>query len=76
MFIGLGMPIPDLANKPGPGRPGFPVPGGGVDPRSFSFRVAGSDEVVIKANPQNAGGTFSKNGQMILLYNTQVINLI
>ena len=59
MFMGLGMPIPDLANKPGPGRPGFPVPGGGVDPRSFSFRVAGSDEVVIKANPQNAGGTFS-----------------
>jgi hypothetical protein len=51
MFMGLGMPIPDLSNKPGPGRPGFPT-GGSYD---FQFEVTGA--VTIKANAA-AAGTF------------------
>ena len=54
MFIGLGMPIPDLSNKPGPGRPGF-GPTGDYD---FQFRVEGTEAVVIKANAPNNTGTF------------------
>ena len=50
--MGLGMPIPDLANKPGAGRPG----GGGVSiPYDFQFEVAGSTPVQIKANAVGAG---------------------
>jgi len=45
------MPIPDLSNKPGPGRPGFPT-GGSYD---FQFEVTGA--VTIKANAA-AAGTF------------------
>jgi len=38
MFIGIGMPLPDLANLPGPSRPGG---GGGiVDPVPFKAKVA------------------------------------
>ena len=54
MFIGLGMPIPDLSNKPGPGRPGS-GPTGDYD---FQFRVEGAEAVVIKANAPNNTGTF------------------
>ena len=54
MFMGLGMPIPDLSNKPGPGRPGFPT-GGSYD---FQFRVEGTEAVVIKANAAGAGNFF------------------
>ena len=54
MFIGLGMPIPDLSNKPGPGRPGF----GPIGSYDFQFRVEGAEAVVIKANAPNNTGTF------------------
>ena len=47
------MPIPDLSNKPGPGRPGWSA--GTYD---FQFEVAGSDPVTIKAQPA-ATGTFT-----------------
>jgi len=52
MFMGLGMPIPDLSNKPGPGRPGW-GPAGTYD---FQFEVTGA--VTIKAQPA-AAGTFT-----------------
>ncbi len=45
------MPIPDLSNKPGPGRPGW-GPAGSYD---FQFRVEGQDAVVIKANAAGNG---------------------
>ena len=45
------MPIPDLSNKPGPGRPGW-GPAGSYD---FQFRVEGTEAVVIKANAAGAG---------------------
>ena len=51
--MGLGMPIPDLSNKPGPGRPGWSA--GTYD---FQFEVAGSLPVTIKAQPA-ATGTFT-----------------
>lgn len=47
--MGLGMPIPDLSNKPGPGRPGW-GPAGSYD---FQFEVTGA--VTIKANAAAAG---------------------
>ena len=47
--MGLGMPIPDLSNKPGPGRPGW-GPAGSYD---FQFEVTGA--VTIKANAAGAG---------------------
>ena len=50
--MGLGMPIPDLSNKPGPGRPGWPT-GGSYD---FKFEVTGN--VTFKAIA-NSAGTFS-----------------
>ena len=50
--MGLGMPIPDLSNKPGPGRPGYPT-GGSYD---FQFEVTG--DVTFKAIA-NSAGTFS-----------------
>lgn len=46
------MPIPDLSNKPGPGRPGYPT-GGSYD---FQFEVTG--DVTFKAIA-NSAGTFS-----------------
>ena len=49
------MPIPDLSNKPGPGRPGWPGDAGSYD---FQFRVEGQDAVVIKANAAG-GGSFT-----------------
>ena len=49
--MGLGMPIPDLSNKPGPGRPGWSA--GTYD---FQFEVTGA--VTIKAQPA-ATGTFT-----------------
>ena len=49
MFGGLGMPIPYLSNKPGPGRPGW-GPAGTYD---FQFEVTGA--VTIKANAAAAG---------------------
>ena len=64
--MGLGMPIPDLSNKPGPGRPGW----GPIGSYDFQFRVEGQDAVVIKANAA-AGGSFTvqwPNG------NTQVLS--
>ena len=50
--MGLGMPIPDLSNKPGPGRPGFPTGG------SYEFKFEVSDNVTFKAIA-NSAGTFS-----------------
>ena len=44
------MPIPDLSNKPGPGRPGYPT--GAFE---FQFRVEGTEAVVIKANAAASG---------------------
>ena len=49
--MGLGMPIPYLSNKPGPGRPGWSA--GSYD---FQFEVTGA--VTIKAQPA-ATGTFT-----------------
>jgi hypothetical protein len=49
MFGGLGMPLPYLSNKPGPGRPGW-GPAGSYD---FQFEVTGA--VTIKANAAGAG---------------------
>ena len=45
------MPIPDLSNKPGPGRPGW----GPIGSYDFQFRVEGTEAVVIKANAAGAG---------------------
>ena len=47
--MGLGMPIPDLSSKPGPGRPGW-GPAGSYD---FQFEVTGA--VSVKANAAAAG---------------------
>ena len=49
--MGLGMPIPDLSNKPGPGRPGW----GPIGSYDFQFEVTGA--VTVKANAA-ATGTF------------------
>jgi len=48
------MPIPDLSNKPGPGRPGW----GPLGSYDFQFRVEGTEAVVIKANAAG-GGSFT-----------------
>jgi len=53
MVMGLGIPIPDLSNKPGPGRPGW-GPAGSYD---FQFEVAGA--VTIKAQPAATGQSFT-----------------
>ena len=50
--MGLGMPIPDLSNKPGPGRPGWSA--GTYD---FQFEVTGA--VTIKAQPATTGQSFT-----------------
>tara|TARA_R100001463_G_scaffold120239_1_gene176245 strand:+ start:3343 stop:6009 length:2667 start_codon:yes stop_codon:yes gene_type:complete len=50
--MGLGMPIPDLSNKPGPGRPGWSA--GTYD---FQFEVTGA--VTIKAQPAATGQSFT-----------------
>ena len=50
--MGLGMPIPDLSNKPGPGRPGW----GPIGSYDFQFEVTGN--VTFKAIA-NSAGTFS-----------------
>ena len=54
MFMGMGMPVPDLSNLPGPSRPGYPS--GDVGSYDFKFEVTGA--VTIKANA-NAAGTFT-----------------
>ena len=46
------MPIPDLSNKPGPGRPGW----GPIGSYDFKFEVTGN--VTFKAIA-NSAGTFS-----------------
>jgi hypothetical protein len=53
MFGGLGMPIPYLSNKPGPGRPGW-GPAGSYD---FQFEVIG--DVTIEAFPNTTGQSFT-----------------
>ena len=52
MFGGLGMPLPYLSNKPGPGRPGWSA--GTYD---FQFEVTGA--VTIKAQPAATGQSFT-----------------
>ena len=49
MFIGMGMPIPEIANIPGPSRPGHPVDS------SYSFKMEVTGAVTIKANADGAG---------------------
>ena len=49
--MGLGMPIPDLSNKPGPGRPGYPT-------GAYEFQFEVTDNVTFKAIA-NSAGTFS-----------------
>lgn len=51
--MGLGMPIPDLSNKPGPGRPGW----GPTGAYEFQFEVDG--QVTIKAHAASGGGSFT-----------------
>ncbi len=51
--MGLGMPIPDLSNKPGPGRPGW----GPLGSYDFQFEVTGA--VTIEAFPNTAGQSFT-----------------
>ena len=51
--MGLGMPIPDLSNKPGPGRPGW----GPIGSYDFQFEVTGA--VTIEAFPHTAGQSFT-----------------
>ena len=46
------MPIPDLSNKPGPGRPGW-----ATGAYEFQFEVDG--EVTIKAHAASSGGSFT-----------------
>ena len=53
MFGGLGMPIPYLSNKPGPGRPGWSA--GSYD---FQFKV-NQGQVAIKAIPRASGSKFT-----------------
>ena len=52
--MGLGMPIPDLSNKPGPGRPGW-GPTGSYD---FQFEVA-TGQVGITVLPRVNGSRFT-----------------
>jgi hypothetical protein len=54
MFMGLGMPIPDLSNKPGPGRPGW-GPAGTYD---FQFEVS-QGQVGITVLPRVNGLRFT-----------------
>ena len=66
------MPIPDLSNKPGPGRPGFGPTG---DPYEFKFEVTG--QVQIKANPVIAGQTFTitwQDGTTLVTTGSTTIN--
>ena len=52
MFGGLGMPIPYLSNKPGPGRPGWPS-GGAFE---FKMEIQGPATLSFNAS-KSAGGT-------------------
>jgi len=58
MFMGLGMPIPDLSNKPGPGRPGW-GPAGTYD---FQFEVS-QGQVAIAVLPRVNGLRFTVKWQ-------------
>jgi len=58
MFMGLGMPIPDLSNKPGPGRPGW-GPAGSYD---FQFEVS-QGQVGITVLPNTGGQGFTVKWQ-------------
>ena len=56
MVIGIGTPIPDLANLPGPSRPGYPSGGGGTPfDNTYSMAFDGIDDYVDCSN----SGTFS-----------------
>ena len=69
--MGLGMPIPDLSNKPGPGRPGW-GPAGSYD---FQFEVTG--DVVIEAFPNTTGQSFTikwQNGSTTQTTGSSTIN--
>ncbi len=69
--MGLGMPIPDLSNKPGPGRPGW-GPAGSYD---FQFEVTG--DVVIEAFPNTTGQSFTikwQNGSTTQTSGSSTIN--
>ncbi len=47
MVIGLGTPIPNLANLPGPSRPGYPSGGGGTPfTNTYSMAFDGVDDYV------------------------------
>ena len=53
--MGLGMPIPDLSNKPGPGRPGYGPTG---NPYAFQFEVsAGQVGITVLPNINGIGFT-------------------
>ena len=43
MVIGIGTPIPDLANIPGPSRPGWPSGGGGETKFVMEIEVEPAD---------------------------------
>jgi hypothetical protein len=57
MFIGMGMPIPDLANLPGVSRPGKPGGGGGLESiaNNFSMQFNGVDEYFVASGTAQSG---------------------
>jgi surface protein len=54
MFMGLGMPIPDLSNKPGPGRPGYPT--GAFE---FKLQIEGTGTFTFTGSKAGGGQNFS-----------------
>ena len=53
--MGLGMPIPDLSNKPGPGRPGY----GPTGAFEFKLEVEGIGDFQFNASKAAGGTSFS-----------------
>ena len=52
--MGLGMPIPDLSNKPGPGRPGYPT--GAFE---FKLQIEGTGTFTFTGSKAGGGQNFS-----------------
>lgn len=52
--MGLGMPIPDLSNKPGPGRPGYPT--GAFE---FKLEIEGTGAFTFTGSKAGGGQNFS-----------------
>jgi len=70
MFIGMGLPIPDLANLPGSSRPGAGPSGPSVDQiaNQYSFEFDGAGATKFNLNLENQGLSRDVRGPLSASY--------